>query len=110
MEGYWPELVKNPTGNKFDDDFAVAIDNIEKIVYSRTLKNVDWNNTTLKKEIIKDEIVALKQQTGKPIFVGSPSLIVALMNLDLVDEYQLAIQPSHNPWHTVHDMPRPDRQ
>ena len=90
MESYWPSVVKNPTGNKPMDEFAVLIDNIPKIVFSRTLKNVDWKNTELKKEIIKEEILELKQQAGKNILVGSPSLIVALTQLDLIDEYQLA--------------------
>ena len=94
MESYWPSVVKNPTGNKPIDDFAVLIDNIPKIVFSRTLKNVDWKNTTLKKEIIKEEIQDLKQQHGKNILVGSPSLIVAMTQLDLVDEYQLGVQPT----------------
>ena len=94
MESYWPSVVKNPTGNKPMDDFAVLIDNISKIVYSRTLKKVDWKNTTLKKEVIKEEILELKRQEGKNILVGSPSLIVALAQLDLIDEYQLAIQPT----------------
>ena len=93
MESYWPNVVKNPTGNKPTDEFAVLIDNIPKIVFSRTLKNVDWKNTTLKKEVIKEEVLELKQQTGKNILVGSPSLIVALTKLDLVDEYQLGVQP-----------------
>jgi dihydrofolate reductase len=93
MESYWPTLVKNPTGNKPTDEFAVLIDNISKIVFSRTLKNVDWKNTELKKEVIKEEILELKQQTGNDIFVGSPSLIVALTQLDLIDEYQLCVQP-----------------
>ena len=96
MESYWPSVVKNPTGNKPMDEFAVLIDNIPKIVFSRTLKNVDWNNTTLKKEIIKEEILELKQSRSygtKNILVGSPGLIVALANLDLVDEYQLDVQP-----------------
>jgi dihydrofolate reductase len=94
MESYWPTVVKNPTGNKPMDDFAVLIDNISKIVYSRTLKKVDWKNTTLKKDIIKEEILELKQQAGKNIVVGSPSLIVALAQLGVVDEYQLAVQPT----------------
>jgi len=93
MESYWPTIVKNPTGNKPTDEFAVLIDNISKIVFSRTLKNVDWKNTELKKEVIKEEILELKQQTGNDIFVGSPSLIVALTQLDLIDEYQLCVQP-----------------
>jgi dihydrofolate reductase len=93
MESYWPSVVKNPTGNKPMDEFAVLIDNISKIVYSRTLQHVDWKNTTLKKE----EILELKQSRNggsKNIVVGSPGLIVALTQLDLIDEYQLGVQPT----------------
>ena len=93
MESYWPSVVKSPTGNKPMDEFAVLIDNISKIVFSRTLKNVVWKNTKLKEEIIKEDILELKQQRGKNILVGSPSLIVAFMQLDLIDEYQLNVQP-----------------
>ena len=91
---YWKSVVENPTGNKSMDEFAVAIDNIPKIVYSRTLKNVDWKNTEVKKEVIKEEILDLKQQAGKSLLVGSPSLIVAFGQLGLVDEYQLGVQPT----------------
>ena len=94
MESYWPLVVKNPTGNKPMDKFAVLIDNISKIVYSRTLQHVDWKNTTLKKEVIQEEILELKQQTSKNIVVGSPGLIIALTQLDLIDEYQLGVQPT----------------
>ena len=93
MESYWPSVVKNPTGNKPMDEFAVLIDNISKIVFSYTLQHVDWKNTKLKNKIIKEEILELKQQAGKNILVGSPSLIGALMQLDLIDEYQLNVQP-----------------
>jgi len=93
MESYWPSVVKNPTGNKPMDEFAVLIDNISKIVFSRTLKNVDWKNTELKNEVVKEEILKLKQQAGKNILVGSPGLIVALTQLNLIDEYQLGVQP-----------------
>src|SRR6476619_7016731 len=86
MESYWPTVVKNPTGNKPMDEFAVLIDNISKIVYSHTLKNVVWKNSKLKKEVIKEEILELRQQAGKNILVGSPSLIVALTQLKLIDE------------------------
>lgn len=93
MESYWPTVVKNPTGNKPMDEFAVLIDNISKIVFSRTLQHVEWKNTQLKKEVIKEEVLALKQQAGKNILVGSPGLIVVLANLNLIDEYQLGVQP-----------------
>src|SRR6202051_746665 len=94
MESYWPSVVKNPTGNKPMDEFAVLMDNISKIVFSRTLKKVIWKNTKLKKEVNKEDILELKQQGGKNILVGSPGLIVALANLDLIDEYQLGVQPT----------------
>ena len=91
---YWETVVKNPTGNNATDEFAVVIDDISKIVFSRTLKNVDWKNTTLKSEIIADEILELKQQSRKNILVGSPSLIVALTHFGLIDEYQIAVHPA----------------
>jgi dihydrofolate reductase len=93
MESYWPSLVKSPSGNKPMDEFAVLIDNISKIVFSHTLKNVEWKNTKLKKEINKEEISRLRQEGGKNILAGSPSLIVALTQLDLIDEYQLCVHP-----------------
>jgi len=91
---YWKSVVEKPTGNKATDDFAAAIDDIQKIVYSRTLKSVDWKNTELKNEIVKEEILDLKKQARKSILIGSPSLIVALAKLDLVDEFQLGVQPT----------------
>ena len=91
---FWPTILENPTGDKGMDDFAVAADNIKKIVYSRMLESVDWRNTELKREIDKNEILELKQQAGKDILVGSPSLIVQLSQLGLVDEYQLGVFPT----------------
>lgn len=98
MESYWPTVVKSPTGNKSTDEFAVAIENIPKVVFSRTLKQVDptitgWKNVKLAKEGVKEEILRLKKQTGNDIFVGSPSLIVESTRLNLIDEYQLCIHP-----------------
>jgi dihydrofolate reductase len=94
MESYWPAVVIKPTGNKAYDEFAVLIDNISKVVFSRTLKHVEWQNTQLRKEVIKEDILELKQRAGKDILVGSPSLILALSHLDLIDEYQLNVQPT----------------
>ena len=91
---YWRPFVDRPTGEKAMDDFATAIDKISKIVYSRTLQGVDWRNTELKSELVKDDILALKQQTSKNILVGSPSMIVQFGNLGLIDEYQLTIHPA----------------
>jgi len=93
MESYWPLIVKEPTGNKPTDEFAVLIDDLAKIVYSHTLEGVVWNNSTLKREVIPEEILELKRQEGKNILVGSPSMIAAFTKLGLIDEYQLCIQP-----------------
>ncbi len=93
MESYWPLVVKEPTGDKPTDEFAVLADNIHKIVYSRTMNEVTWKNSELKKELNKDEVIALKQQPGKNILVGSPSLIEGFTELRLVDEYRFLIHP-----------------
>jgi dihydrofolate reductase len=94
MESYWPDVAANaPTDDKLEDEFAKLIDDIPKILYSRTLDHVDWQPTELKHELVAEEIVELKQQEGKNILVGSPSLIVQLTKLSLIDEYQLGIFP-----------------
>src|ERR1044072_5012558 len=90
---YWLTVLKNPTGNKAMDEFAVAIDKIPKIVFSRTLNNVEWDTATIAKRDLKEEVLELKQQSGKDILVGSPGLIISLMHLHLIDEYQLCIHP-----------------
>ena len=94
---FWPTLLKNPSGNRSMDDFAIAIDKIPKIVFSRTLKNVEWKTARIASRSIEEEILALKQSGNpgtKDILVGSPSLIVAATNLKLIDEYQLSVQPT----------------
>ena len=90
---FWRTFLENPSEEKSMNEFAVAINNITKIVFSRTLKNVTWNNTRLAKASIQEEVAALKQQPGKDIFVGSPGLIIQSMNLHLVDELQLCVYP-----------------
>jgi dihydrofolate reductase len=93
MESSWPSIVKKPTGNKSIDEFAVTMDNIPKVVFSRTLQHVEWKTARLAKRDLTEEASELKQQPGREILVGSPSLIVSLMNLDLIDEFQLCVQP-----------------
>ena len=89
---YWKTVVKNPTGNKSMDEFAVTIDKISKIVFSRTLKTVEWKTARLAKRDLKEEVIELKKsrnEGSKNILVGSPGLIVALTNLNLIDEFQI---------------------
>jgi len=93
MESYWPTLVQKPSGIKSMDDFAAAIDNIPKVVFSHTMKNVEWKTAKLATGDIKEEVLKLRQQAGKDILVGSRSLIVTLLNLNLIDEVRLCVHP-----------------
>ena len=90
---FWPTLVKNPSGIPSMDEFAVVMDQVPKIVFSHTLKNLDWHSAHLAEGDLTDVVDKLKQQPGKDIFIGSPSLIVQGTNLNLIDEYQLCIHP-----------------
>jgi dihydrofolate reductase len=90
---FWQTLLKNPSGEKSMDDFAVAIDRVPKIVFSHTLKNTEWDSAKLSNRTIEEEVLELKQQSGKTILVGSRSLIIQLMKLNLIDEYQFCVHP-----------------
>jgi dihydrofolate reductase len=90
---YWRSVVAHPTGNPATDDFAVLMDNTPKVVFSSQLKRLDWNTARLATQDLQTEVIDLKQQPGKPILVGSPSLITALLDLHLMDELQLCIHP-----------------
>ena len=90
---FWQELLKKPSGEKSMDDFAMAIDNISKIVFSHTLQTVDWKTATLADRDLKETVLAKRQQDGKAIYVGSRSLILQLMKLQLIDEYQIIVYP-----------------
>ena len=90
---YWRTLLENPSDEKSMNDFAIAIDKISKIVFSHTLKNVEWESAKLANRAIEEEVLELRQQPGRDIFVGSRSLIIQLMKLNLIDEYQLCVHP-----------------
>lgn len=90
---FWRTVLENPTGDKSMDDFALVMNNTPKIVFSHTLKNVDWESAKLAAGSLEDEVLALRQQSGNDIFVGSRSLIVSLLKSKLLDEIQLCIHP-----------------
>ena len=90
---YWRTVIENPTGIKHMDEFAETIDNIPKIVFSHTLKAITWKTARLATKDLTEEVLEVKQQTGKDIFVGSRSLIITLLNHNLIDEFQLCVQP-----------------
>lgn len=90
---FWRPFLEKPSEEKSMNDFATAIHKIPKIVFSHTLKTIDWDSARLSNQTLEEEVLALKQQSGKAIFVGSRSLILQLMNLNLIDEYQFCIHP-----------------
>lgn len=97
MAGYWLTVPGNPDSTPAEREHARYLDNALKIVVSRTLDKVEWNNnpkTLLIKDNIAEQINALKQQPGKDIwFLGSTMLAQTFMNLDLIDEYRININP-----------------
>ena len=70
------------------------MNNLPKIVCSRTLHTASWDKTTLVKDNLVEEVAKLKQQGNGNIFVfGSANLSLTLMNNRLFDEYRLGIAP-----------------
>ena len=98
---FWQTLIENPSGEKSMDDFALAIDKVPKIVFSNTLKNTDpiitgWHSTSLSNRSLEEEVLNLRKSANggsKAIMVGSRSIIIQLMKLNLIDEFQLCIHP-----------------
>ncbi|CAM4278334.1 dihydrofolate reductase family protein [Flavobacterium terrigena] len=90
---FWKTLLENPSDEKSMNDFAIAINKIPKIVFSHTLKDVEWDTARLSNQTIEKEVLALKQKSGSNILIGSRSLIIQLMKLNLIDEYQFCVHP-----------------
>ncbi len=90
---FWQTLLKNPSEDKSMNEFATSIDKIDKLIFSSTLKDTGWDTAKLAKCTLDEEVLELKQQPGKDIFVGSRSLIIQLINSNLIDEFQLCIHP-----------------
>ncbi|KQS30641.1 dihydrofolate reductase family protein [Dyadobacter sp. Leaf189] len=94
MEGYWPTVLNDPNADAHSLAHAKWVQEIPKIVFSTTLESADWNNTTLIRDNVVEEINKLKQQPGKDLVIfGSPGLAKSLMNLGLIDEYQFTVHP-----------------
>jgi dihydrofolate reductase len=90
MSSYWP------TEGAINDDpeVANAMNNLPKVVVSRTLDKADWNNSVLIKDNIEEEIQKLKNQPGKDIAVfGSANLASTLIKAGLIDEFRVMINP-----------------
>lgn len=93
MLAYWPDAEKNPR-SATDLSFARRMNALPKVVLSRTLQRAEWNNTRVVGNDVKEAILELKRQPGKPIVAwAGASLVATLTRLDLVDEYRLVVCP-----------------
>ena len=94
MAGYWPSVLNDPNESERSKAHAQWVDKATKIVFSKSMKKADWNNTIVINDKIAEEINKLKQQPGKDLVIfGSPGLSHSFMELDLIDEYQLTLNP-----------------
>ena len=93
MYPYWHDVAVNQSETKALNEFASAYDAIPKIVFSTTLISVEWNNTTLLRSNLREEILKLKQQPGKKIFIGGLNIASQVAQWDLIDEYHFVVHP-----------------
>jgi dihydrofolate reductase len=93
MVPYWPEVAKSQSESKASIEFARTFDSIHKIVFSRSLDSAEDRNTRIVRTNLQDEILKLKQEPGKNIFVGGVSVPSQLIELGLVDEYRFVVGP-----------------
>ena len=90
MASYWP----TPAAQADDPIVAEKMNTMPKIVFSRTLNTVGWNNTRLVKGDAAEEISKIKQQPGRDLLIfGSADLASNLTNLGLIDEYRIMVNP-----------------
>lgn len=90
MAAYWPteQTIKN------DPVVAGIMNSISKIVFSKTLTSIEWNNSRLIKENAAEEIIKLKKEKGKDIIIlGSGNLTSFLTQLRLIDEFRIMLNP-----------------
>ena len=93
MYPYWHDVAMNQSESKATNEFARMFDSMPKIVFSTTLKSVEWDNTTLLRSNLQEEIAKLKQQPGKNIAVGGLKIAAQLAQSGLIDEYRFLVQP-----------------
>ena len=79
---------------KAEGEIADLMNKIPKLVFSKTLKTADWNNTTLIRENASAEIKKIKEEGDRDIYVfGSANLSETFVNDNLFDEYRIGISP-----------------
>lgn len=90
MAGYWP----TPRAMQDNPVVAERMNNLPKVVFSRTLREAPWANTKLVKGDLASEVRRLKEESGKQITIlGSGSIVSQLAREGLIDEYQMVVNP-----------------
>jgi dihydrofolate reductase len=90
MASYWP----TPTAIKNDPVVAEGMNNLPKVVFSRTMDKASWSNTKLVKGDIAAEVRKMKKEPGRDmVILGSGSIVAQLAQEGLIDEYQIALNP-----------------
>jgi len=88
MAGYWP----TPMAAQNSPLVAKRMNELQKIVFSRTMEKASWQNTTLLKGDLVEDVRRLKQQAGPNLVIlGSASMVAQLSDARLIDEYQIAV-------------------
>jgi dihydrofolate reductase len=90
---YWTSVLDNPESPEYS--FAQKMVNTPKVVFSKTLKESNWANTTLANGDLVEEVEKLKQKDGKDIIVyGGATFVSNLIKENLIDEFHLSINPT----------------
>jgi dihydrofolate reductase len=92
MAGFWPTADADPAASPSMAEFAGIWREMPKIVFSRTLVRADWNATVVG-EVVPEDILALKAQTGGDLVLGGADLAVTFIRHDLIDEYRIYVHP-----------------
>ena len=92
--GAWPYVPESSSASEGEKEYARKLNAMRKIVFSRTLEKAEWNNSSLEKEVLPEEIAKMKQEPGKDMVIyGSASIVQAFTNAGLIDEYQILVHP-----------------
>ena len=90
MAGFWP----TPAAIETMPVVAEAMNNLQKVVFSRTMEKASWKNTKLVKGDIVAEVRKLKEEPGEGmVIMGSGKIISQLAPTGLIDEYQIVVHP-----------------
>jgi dihydrofolate reductase len=93
MVPFWPEVAQTQSMDEAANAFARVFAGLKRVVVSQTINSVDDDQTTVIRDNLKEEVLQLKQQSGKAISTGGVELPVQLIKWGLIDEFHIVIHP-----------------